>query len=79
MFMKNRKESTLTEGNKLLPDVIEIADDSDGLDEGKDEIEASLKQLFPDECEVSVLGWVKAGVNLTKLTAGSRSRRYHQD
>lgn len=78
MFTKNRKESTLTEGNKLLPDVIEITDDSDGLDEGEDEVEASLKQLFPDEREVSVLGRVKAGVNLTELTTGSRGRRYHQ-
>jgi hypothetical protein len=67
-------------GNKLPPNVIEIADDPDGLEEGEDEIEASLKQLFPDEHEVtqvSVLGRIKVEMNLTKLTAGSRGRRYH--
>ena len=67
------------EENKLPPDVIEIADDSDGSDGGEDEIEASLKQLSPDEREVSVFGRVKAEVNFTELTAGSRGRRYHQD
>ena len=79
MFAKSRKDSTVTEKNKLPPDVIEIADDSDSSEGSEDEIEASLNQLFPDECEVSVLGRVKAGVNFTELTAGSRGRRYHQD
>ena len=57
MFVKKQtRESTPTEGNKAPPDKIEIADDlacSDG--EEDDEIEASLKQLFPGEHEVTVL------------------------
>jgi len=57
MFVKKQtQESTPTEGNKAPPDEIEIADDlacSDG--EEDDEIEASLKQLFSGEHEVTVL------------------------
>jgi hypothetical protein len=57
MFVKKKtQESTLTEVNKAPPDEIEIADDlacSDGEEE--DEIEASLKQLFPSEHEVTIL------------------------
>ena len=56
MFVKEEtRKLTLTEENKTPPDVIEIADDLDSMGgEDDDEIEASLKQLFPSECEVTV-------------------------
>jgi hypothetical protein len=55
MFVKKKtQDSTLTDGNEALPDVIEIADDFDSSDGEDDEIEASLKQLFPGEPEVNV-------------------------
>ena len=60
MFMKKVTKSTPMKEKaalQALPDAIEIADDSDFSDdsEGDDEIEKSLKQLFPGEQEVSVL------------------------
>ena len=55
MFVKKKtQDSTLTEGNEALPDVIEIADDFNSSDGEDDEIEASLKQLFPGKSEVNV-------------------------
>jgi hypothetical protein len=54
MFVKKKtQESPLTEENKASPEVANDLAFSDGKED--DEIEASLKQLFPGECEVSVL------------------------
>jgi len=78
MFTKTRREPTLTEENEAPqppPDVIEI--DSDSSDEGDDEIEASLNQLFPGEHEVSVLRSTRAEVDLTRLNQASEPEGSH--
>lgn len=54
MFLKKETlKSPLTEGNKAPPEVADDLAFSDGKED--DEIEASLKQLFPGGREVSVL------------------------
>ena len=71
MFTKKVTESTLMEENEAPPgpDAIEIPDDldSNSLDKGDDEFEASLKQLFPGEHEVSSLKHEIFEPNLTRL------------
>jgi len=48
MFTK-KKEPTLciTEESKMLPNIIEISNNSDEDEDDDDKIEASLKELFP--------------------------------
>ena len=55
MFTKKEKEppASIAEENITQPDVIEITDDL-GPDDSDDEVEVSLKQLFPGRCDVSV-------------------------
>ena len=71
MFTKKVTESTPMEENEAPPgpDAIEIPDDldSDSSDKGDDEFEASLKQLFLGEHEVSSLKHEKIKMNLTRL------------
>lgn len=69
MFMKKAKEPTahIAEACQMQPDVIEIFNDSDS--DNDDEIEASLKELFPSQREVSVFGIKKAEIIL--LTSNS--------
>ena len=57
MLMK-KKEPTphITKESKMPPDIIKISDNSDSDEKDHDEIEASLKQLFPGQSEVSILG-----------------------
>ena len=80
MFMKKVTESTPMEEKEGPPDAIGIADDSDSSDEGDDEIETSLKQLFPGEHEVSVLWSMKNKwilLNLTRPLAVNQTRTHH--
>jgi len=61
MFTKKKeqkKEPTphLTKEIKMLLNIIKISNDSDLDEEDDDEIEASLKELFPGQSKVSVLG-----------------------
>jgi len=52
----NKETWRFTEEKGALPDIIEMADDSDSesSDGGNDEVESSLKHLFPEH-EVSDL------------------------
>jgi hypothetical protein len=47
MFTKKVTELTPMEEQEASPDAIEIVDDPDSSGEGDNEIETSLKQLFP--------------------------------
>jgi hypothetical protein len=47
MFMKKVTELTPMEAQEAPSDAIEIIDDPDSSGEGDNEIETSLKQLFP--------------------------------
>ena len=55
MFMK-KPTPNITEESKMPPNIIEISDNSDLDEEDNDEIEASLKELFPGQSKVSILG-----------------------
>ena len=52
----NKETWRFTEEKEVLPDIIEMSDDSDteSSDGGNDEVESSLKHLFPEH-EVSDL------------------------
>jgi hypothetical protein len=50
MFSKKRRNSThVPEGSKAVDHVVEIVDDSDSSDEDEDDVQTSLKRLFPRE------------------------------
>jgi hypothetical protein len=53
---KREPTPCITEESKMLLNVIEISDNLDLDKEGNDEIEVSLKELFPGQSKVSVLG-----------------------
>jgi hypothetical protein len=55
MFMKREPTPHTTEESGVPPSIIEI-NDLNLDEENDDEIEASLKELFPSQSEVSVLG-----------------------